>query len=446
MPTLYVGNSFNETLVGDLSHFDPLERKIGGNLSCRLVWLMEPGDLLVSPQPISEDFLGYASGLKGVPITSADVLVPQPGGYGEDVLTADRLRAGPFLDLLRAAVADRGYDAIVPYCYDQTITALAREVGIGSHDSGVAFCEAGGADLLNRKTVFRALCGGARIPVADGLVTRSVGEATDFVTSFVEAGRSVIVKQDVHQGGHGNEILSPSKDVAQLGAAVLTFVADRQAVEERLGEMWPLFSSNGRDPVVIEHYLEDAISLGCEVSLAGGFPVLRHTAEMRMTPVFDGLLIPPSSISQACDAEFSRYALELAAVVYVMGYRGLMNIDGVVARRGKTVVLNEFNGRLGGSTHLDWIGRTLFGDDYLRRRQLISNNDLKVDSFSSAVSELERAGLAFDPDRGEGVILTCDHTSQSGAVEYCVAAADVETADDYERRLRSLAATARSVQ
>ncbi|MBX7269060.1 hypothetical protein KIF24_25555 [Micromonospora sp. Llam7] len=438
MTTLYIGNSFNEALVGDLSQLDPLDRRIGGNLSCRLVWSMEPGDLLVSPQPISDEFLAYASRLKGVPVTAADVVVPPPGRFGDDVLTADRLRGARFVDELRAMVAGRGLDCIVPYCYDQIIASLSRDVGIGSHDASVAFCAAGGAELLNRKSVFRALSGGAGVPIAEGLVTRSVSDATDFVVSFIEAGRSVIVKQDAHESGHGNEILTPSADTVQLGAAALTVVADRHAVERRLAEQWPRFSSNGRDPVVVEHYLRDSISLGCEVNLTGGSPVMRHTAEMRMAPIFDGLLIPPSSISKECDAEFSRYALELAGVVHAMGYRGLINIDGLAADDGKTVVLNEFNGRLGGSTHLHWIGRTLLGDDYLRRRHLISNNHLKVDSFTSAVAALERAGLAFDPERGEGVILTCDHTAQSGAVEYCAVGIDVATADDYERRLHLL--------
>lgn len=440
MATLYVGNAFNETLVGDLTQFDHHERRIGGNLACRLVWMMEPGDVLVSPQRISDEFLGYASRLKAVPVTSADVVVPPPGAFGGDVLTADRLRDDRFLDALRAMSAGRGFDRVVPYCHDQTVASLAKAVGISSHDASAAFCEAGGIDLLNRKAVFRALCEGAGIPVPDGLVTRSVDDAVDFVSSFIDTGRSVIVKLDAHQGGHGNEILSPSEDIVQLGAAVLTCVPDRQAVVERLGAMWPYFSSNGRDPVVIEHYLEDATSLGCEVDLAGGSAVVRHTAEMRMTPVFDGLLIPPCSISENCDSEFSRYALELAGVVRAMGYRGLMNIDGLAVDDGKAVVLNEFNGRLGGSTHLHWIGRNFFGDDYLQRRQFISNNDLKVHSFSGVAQALEEAGLEFDPECGEGVILTCDHTAQSGAVEYCVVGADVDTAVDYERRLRSLSA------
>jgi hypothetical protein len=440
--TLYIGNSYNETLVGDLSRFDREERQIGGNVSCRLIWLMGPGDVLVSPQRISEEFLAYVSRVRGARITSADVLVPPPGQFGEDVLTADRLRGAQFLDELRAVTAGRGLDRIVPYCYDQTIARLARRAGLVSHDASLAFCETGGIELLNRKTVFRALCGGARIPVPDGLVTRSVDDATEFVSSFTESGRSVIVKQDAHAGGHGNEILSPSKDVAQLGAAVLTVVADRRAVRDRLAEMWPHFSSNGRDPVVIEHYLQDAISLGCEVSLTGDAAVIRHTVEMRMTPVFDGFVMPPASISAKCNAEFSRHALALANVVRAMGYRGLMNIDGLAVGGGEVVVLNEFNGRFGGSTHLHTIGRTLIGEDYLRRRHLLSNNDLKVASFSSAVDALAASRLAFDPQRGEGVILTCDHTTQSGAVEFCVFAADADTAADYERRLGLLPAGA----
>ena len=60
MSTLYIGNSYNDALVGDLRQFDHDERQIGGNLSCRLVWLMAPGDLLLSPQYISAEFLEYA--------------------------------------------------------------------------------------------------------------------------------------------------------------------------------------------------------------------------------------------------------------------------------------------------------------------------------------------------------------------------------------------------
>jgi hypothetical protein len=442
--TLYVGNAYNETLVGGLGQFDPVERRIGGNLACRLVWLLDPGDVLVCPQPIAGEYLDYVSRLTGVPITPDAIVVPPPGEFGHDVLTADRLRDTGFLDRLRALSLSWGFDRVVPYCYDQTIASIARHAGIGADDPSVAFCEAGGVELLNRKAVFRALCAGARVPIPAGLVTRSVSDAVDFTASYVESGRSVIVKQDAHQGGFGNEILAHIPEVAQLGAASLAVVTDRRAVEERLRAIWPRVSSHGRDPVVLEHYLENAVALGCEVSVTDAGVTMRHTAEMRMTPVFDGLLIPPGSISERCDAEFSRQALALADVVRAMGYRGLINVDGLAAGNGEIVVLNEFNGRLGGSTHLHWIGRRFIGDDYLRRRFLLSNNDLQVASLSSLLEALTRAKLAFDPALGEGVLVTCDHTAQSRAVEFCVVAEDVKTADAYVQRLRELAAETRT--
>jgi hypothetical protein len=438
--TLYIGNSFNEALVGDLQQFDNAERQIGGNLSCRLVWLMEPGDLLLSPQGISDEFLAYASRLKDVPITAADVVVPPPGRFGEDVLTADRLPRGAFIDDLRALCLARDVDRLVPYCYDQPAAALARHLGVGSREPGFAYCEAGGADLLNRKSVFRALCAGSNIPTPDGIVTRSEGYAAEYVWALVETGASVIIKQDAHQGGHGNEILTPSSEVPQRGAAELTVVKDERAVVERMKQVWSRFSSGDRDPVVVERYLVDAVSLGCEVDVAGASPAMRHTLEMRMTPIFDGIVLPPTSVPDESEATFARHALELSSVVNRMGYRGLINIDGLTTRDGGPVVLNEFNGRLGGSTHLHWIGENLVGKDYTRERQFVSNNDWKVPSFSAAVDLLARAGLAFDPSSAEGVVLTCDHTAQSGAVEYCVVAPDAESAFVYERRLKALAA------
>jgi hypothetical protein len=433
--TLYIGNSYNDALVGDLRQFDHDERQVGGNLSCRLVWLMAPGDLLLSPQYISAEFLDYASRIKDAPITKADVIVPPPGSFGEDVLTADRL-SGAFMDELKALCVAREVTRIVPYCYDRAVAALARELGIGTHEPGFAYCEAGGADLLNRKSVFRALCAGSNIPIPDGIVTRYEADVVDYVWRLIESGAAAIVKQDVHQGGHGNEILAPSDDIPQLGATDFTVVRDKRAVAERVKRMWPRYSSADRDPVVVERYLQDVVSLGCEVDVTRP-AMMRHTLEMRMTPIFDGIVLPPVSVPPESDAAFARYALELSAVVHRMGYRGLINIDGLAARGDGSVVLNEFNGRLGGSTHLHWIGENLVGKDYLRRRQLVSNNDWKVPSFSSAVDSLAREGIGFEPSKAEGVILTCDHTAQSGAVEYCVVAPDAESAFDYERRMKS---------
>lgn len=435
MSTLLIGNSFNDQLVADLVRFDPVERRVGGNISLRLAWLAEPGDVMVLPQAPDPRFLEYLSGFKGIARDSVSVLVPPRGRFGYDVLTRERLMDSEFQERLAEHVNALGVRSVLPYTFDRTIARLCRRLGLHEPMPGFAFLEQGGGDLLNSKSVFRAMAAGVGVPIPAGVVTVVRAEAEEFVRTMFDLGRSVIVKQDFHQGGHGNEILAPVRGVAQIGATVLTVLADSGGIATHLDRRWPVYSNDGRGKVVLEHYVPDSTPIGAEVHIGADDVDVHHIGEMRMTPVFDGVVLPGATITAAQREEFDAAVRTLCGAVRTLGYRGLINIDGIIDGDGQ-ILFNEFNGRLGGTTHLHWLGEAAVGAGYTERRVFVSNNDWQVPSFAEALAQIETAGLAYDRDRATGVVITCDHTRQSGAVEYCVIAPDLAVADEIEAELK----------
>ncbi|GGV02276.1 hypothetical protein GCM10010211_82030 [Streptomyces albospinus] len=437
MSKLIIGNSFNDYLVGDLNSFDPLERTIGGNISLRLVWLAEPGDLVVLPQPVNPEFVAYVMDFKGIPADSVTILVPPPGEFGTDVLTTDRLTEPAFERRLLKEARACGVDQVLPYVFDTVVVRICEELGLDTSAPNLAFLKEGGCELLNSKSLFRLIAAGAGVATADGVATHSRRRAERFVLDQFALGRPVIVKQDFHQGGHGNEILAPSAGVTQIGAGALTVLDRPGALASHLAQRWPVYSNDERNKVVIEHYVPDSIPVGAEVEINDTGATVYHVGEMRMTPVFDGVVLPGETTTKAQREEFRAATERLGKAIQALGYRGLINIDGIVSPDGE-VRFTEYNGRLGGTTHLHWLGLTVAGEDYPDRAVFVSNNDWQVASFTAAIAELRAQGLAYDAERSSGVVITCDHTQQSGAIEYCVVGPDSESVAHTEAALKNL--------
>ncbi|ABD11439.1 hypothetical protein ThrDRAFT_04486 [Frankia casuarinae] len=437
MSTLLIGNSYNDSLVADLASFREADRQVAGNISLRMIWLAEPGDILVLPQPPRPEFVRYALTLRGLDVDSVLIMVPPAGRLGSDVLTGDRLLDGGFLAELRALVTKRNVDHACPYVFDATTAHLIRELGLHRSMPGFGFYEAGGADLVNSKSVFRAMAGGLGLPVTTGIVATSRAKAQEFAADLVAANRCVIVKQDFHAGGYGNEIISPRPDVQPLGAPSLRVLDSQDAVRRHFDSAWSRYSVDGRHKVIVEDYVPDSMPLGAEVRITAEGSRLHHIGEMRMAPVFDGVVIPGAVLSEKNRAEFNDIVLRVCDSIRALGYVGLANIDGILTPDGD-LLLTEMNGRLGGTTHLHWIADALVGHDYQTECVLMTRNHWHVSSFDDAVARLRTSGLLFEPDARAGVLIGCEHIQQSGVVEYCIVAKDVDAAEEIETSLLRL--------
>lgn len=438
MTTLVIGNAYNEHLVGDLAAMTPERLTSLGSVAPRLAWLLEPGDALVMPEPADPEFLRYLFALKGMTPDDVTVLVPPPGQLGEAILTADRLLHPVFVEQLRSVVAGSAIDTVLPYSFDSVIAELTRQLGLDKDTPGFGFLEEGGSDLLNSKCAFRAVAAGVGLPLAEGVATgeREVAEA--FAARMLAGGRPVIVKQDHNAGCYGNDILAPYDGINPIGASRAAVLRDADEIARHFDGHWASYTDGGRLSVVVERYYPDSVPLTAELEIDDQGIFRHHVAGMRMRPMLDGIAISTACTTQERRERFADGAFDLCVPVRAMGYRGHINVDVIITPAGE-MFFSEFNGRLGGTTHLHHIGTRFLGDRYDTGHTMLTRNRWKVASMERAQAALVERNLTFDPVTGRGVLVTCDATQRCGTVEYCAVADDPETALAMELALTGVA-------
>ncbi|MFB6478801.1 hypothetical protein ACFCXF_20960 [Streptomyces virginiae] len=200
----------------------------------RKAWLLRPGDVFVTPVPLSREFLRYVYDLTAVPPESVAVVEVPPAGA---VPLAWAVRQAGLVERVRALAGDRGA-ALLPTALDASAIAFARGIGIAVHPYPTV--EAAEVALrmtmlLNTKTGFRATAGqlGMRLPA--GRMCRRP-EAEGVTRDLLGDHKRVVVKPDRSAGGHGMRFVS-REDLRGEASLLLDTVGGPEGlwvVEERL--------------------------------------------------------------------------------------------------------------------------------------------------------------------------------------------------------------------
>ncbi|MEU3624351.1 hypothetical protein BS329_04910 [Amycolatopsis coloradensis] len=412
---LITGTRGASALLGHANMLDPPYDRYLRAQSHRTVWLADPGDVVVVPTPIDPQFLEYATGIRGF------------GPQDLTVLDPAAVRATGFTETILRAITDRRAERAWPYYFDRTAAALVRSLDLPVP----GFTGQGGAELLNSKVLFRALAAGIGVPIAEGVVPASATEAEEYLWAALSLGRCVIVKQDFHVGGLGNEIASPGVRIRPIGARQVHHCTDREGVARFVARHW---RAEHEHRVVVEHYTPDSRSIYVGYHLTDdGVEAYGH-GEMRMTPIINGLITPSPAVSSPAFAEFLGHAGRLAGAVREMGYRGQLSVDGVLTP-DNGVFLTEFNARSGGATHNHCIMSRLAQPRGEADRIMLDRRRCTLPPLKSLLTALERAGLGFDAASRSGVIVTVhdgDTCRETG--EFCTIAENLEAADQLENR------------
>jgi hypothetical protein len=166
-----------------------------------------------------------------------------------------------------------------------------------------------------------------------------------------------------------------------------------------------------------------------------GAPTLMSYSDLRMAETWKGSVYPPRNLTPRLHAHLGAYLQQVAIVAQQLGYYGPMNIDAIVTTSGE-LLFNEFNGRVGGTTGIDTIGRRLLGQDYLDHHVLASQIDVPAPACDVLAKALNERGLLFTRGSDHGVIIYNDTTEDTGTVEYVVVGRGWDETSRDEEQLR----------
>jgi hypothetical protein len=306
------------------------------------------------------------------------------------------------------------------------IAQLVRTLGIDP-PPGLPFAAQRGSDLVSRKSHFRQLLAGAGLPLVDGCVVESAERLRRALHELLPLTGAVIVKRDDGAGGGGNVILS--RDGGWLPGAARTQRLTPDEVDSASAELWEELADIWSPMLVVEayhiathrFYYEYAIEDGArpaEPAHGGTIRTVPDPAIRTAALVGIGLDLPIRLPASLLDQARDRCG-QVADLMARIGYRGILNIDGILTEDGE-VVCNEANARWGGGTVLHDIATRLLGAGYAETHALSSVRELPAAPLPQLVDRITAAGLAYHPGNREGVVVLACDAARSKSMECLV--------------------------
>lgn len=382
----------------------------------RKAWLLRPGDMFVTPVPLSREFLRYVYDLTGVPPESVAVIEVPPAG---SVPLARAVREAGLVEHVRALAGDRGA-ALLPTALDASAIAFARDIGVAVHPYPTV--EAAEAALrmtmlLNTKTGFRETAEqlGMRLPA--GRMCRRP-ETEGVARELLRDHEYVVVKPDRSAGGHGMRFVS--RDDLRGGASM------------------PLDTVGGPDGLwVVEERLDVAESVSIQLEVAAsGTHALFSGAMRTVQGAFTGYASPlPPSCAHVAE-ELEEWGAALGRHLAGHGYAGPFGLDGLVDADGVAYASESNIRRTATTTPHTMVTRLTAGSAEPRPAWSVAKGWTRSPmDFDGALARLRASRLAFDPDRGEGVVLYADAPPDGRSWRYAVIAGSAGDVEEQEHAL-----------
>ena len=418
MPRILISNIDNESMMADERALTPEFCRASSITAGRMAWFAEAGDIVVLPRDLSPQMKVYIARTLGYEPGSVTYLTPDWGAGLPRPIRAHELLHTGLAQRMARLIGDPANWTVYPYCYERSTQQFAERLGLDGERDVRPFVRQGGAELLNDKRVFRSVAAGRGVSIAEGAVCATQWQLEECIAAMIDMTGAVIIKQDRHSGGFGNLIVSRTAATGALGAPEVLVAGDESQIRDQSRIVWTRLAYAERAPLVVEVYYPVSACLTAEfkVDAASNAVTFLNCGEVRQAPILSGLIMP-SAVPPYQLASFIADAAELARLCCDLGYDGLVNIDGIVTSGG-TVIINEFNGRIGGCSHIHRILESVAGPRYGDRLVTLSHSRTIPLSIDQVFAVMDERGLAFDRGAARGIVITGEDAAGSGHLEY----------------------------
>lgn len=380
-----------------------------------------------------------------LPIPHAEHLSEQAGFPGTQYLAPERPTSWLSLDILRQpALLNRLIEyagesrtvQLIPYAatdeFLQLVEALEREHGLT-----VLLPESPRRDRLwirdyiDSKIGFRILASrwlpNAEALLAEGLACQTLDDAAHAALWFVSQGRACLVKSDIGENGIGNVVMHPD----QFNS--VDAIASHLRASPYLNEHWLTVE----ELIAADHPLSPSLEVYVPRE---GDPQITYVSDQLFQGFGDfcGVLVSRELLAAPWYTPLAESGMLLAGNLQKMGYVGHFDLDCVVNDDGRLYLL-EINPRRTGGTHVHEFAAHVFGDNYLSRVALLSNDTLSSGSIANFDELLGVIGDFQYPMDGENRGIFFMVTSALEAHEFgcIIAGADTAEVVDIQRRLQA---------
>ncbi len=435
MPSLFIANIRSDYAESVRSATGLVAgSRVGSDTCARFLWQMQSGDVLLTPDAPKDGFLEYVAGMLEVSPSSLNVVV------AEGLLDDAFIHSEDVMGALAEQVNGREEWRIAPFLLTRGVVLLADALGI-PRPEGWRFAMEGGVELLNLKSTFRRLAAGIGTPIASGTVARSAVDLETELHRLEAVTNAVIIKQDRGGGGHGNVGYSKTSDDRLPGTRLTRFWPSGAA--HVASEVWDELVEKERDLVVVEAYLRGGERFFAEWHISQDATDLLSTGLIKYadaggasisSPEWRGLDLPANLGGGLRTARVIVEAHRLVLEVARLGYRGYLNVDGLIMPDGR-LIFHEVNARWGGGLVYHLLASRLLGAQWGDHHIASSVLDLPSGKVDDLVESARKAGIAFDRARAEGVLLLAADSDLGGGSEFLILAASQARAREIEATL-----------
>ncbi len=343
--------------------------------------LCRPQDILILREQPDERYLAK---LEEWGFSVPQFLVPEHGD--EDLPISELvLRDEKLQRRLADLAADREDVHLVPYGVTHLEEQIAANCRLRLHGAPSQV-----NTVVNDKIFNRVMAEQLGFEVCQGKICHSVEEvraACDELMNRPPFFEKVIIKEPYGASGKGLYIVESADKLSSILARISRF-SRRNSEAKWLVEGW---------------YRKKAdINYQIYVSPEGAVDVFSIKRQILRDTVYIGSQMP----AELDDAELQSYRAfgeAIGAYLFSIGYVGVAGIDSIIAEDGRIIPVIEVNGRFTLSTYISFVDRVLNGEKRFSRYFKIFS--AVPYTHAELCAALEREGLLYRPERGEGVVI-----------------------------------------